>query len=160
MTKFTRKLGNKFVTIIVSNITKSNRYRIESDTLNDKPTKKFVGDNLDAVLSKLGFDYTYDENTYNEMLDRRKLFAKRQFDKENFTKEDAEKLAELTTKLSDYAENYADGLFYEFVNELQNIGGLDVYRRNNLSKEEKEERRLQAAKLLLKLKENRNSSVS
>lgn len=133
MKKFTRKLGDKLFTVIISKFN-----GIESDTLNDKPTKKFVGCTIDAVLSKLGLDYTYDEATYNQMLDRRVLFAKRQFDNANFTKEDGEKLAELTTKLSDYAGNYADGLFYEFVNELEKIGGLEAYRRNDLSEGKKE----------------------
>lgn len=157
MKKFTRKLGNNLITITVSKV-KGND--IESDTLNDKPTQKFVGCTVDAVLSKLGLDHTYDETTYNEMLDRRVLFAKRQFDKDNFTKEDAEKLAQLTTKLSDYAGNYADGLFYEFVNELEKTGGLAAYRRNDLSESEKEARRLEAAELLVKLKSNRDSNVS
>ena len=112
----------------------------------------------DGILTQIfEMDYTYDDVTYNELLDRRKLYAKQMFDKEHFTKEDALKLADLTTKLSDYSENYADGLFYEFVHELDKSGGLDSYRKIDITPEDKAKRREEAEKILEKLRQKRNA---
>lgn len=112
----------------------------------------------DGILTQIfEMEYTYDEETYNQMLTRRKLFAKQLHDKVNFTQQDAEVLADLTDKLSDYSANYADGLFYEFINELEQSGGLDAYRQINLSDEEKEIRRKKAENILAELRKKRNS---
>jgi len=113
----------------------------------------------DGILTQIfDMEYTYDEETYNEMLNRRKLVAKKMFDSENFTEENAKVLATLTNKLSDYSENYADGLFYEFIHELDKNGGLESYRKISLSQIEQEERRKKANELLEKLKQKRTSS--
>lgn len=122
------------------------------------PSQAPKGLTSDGILTQIfEMEYTYDDVTYNEMLDRRRLYAKQIFDKENFTKEDAIKLADLTTKLSDYSENYADGLFYEFVHELDKSGGLDVYRKIDITEEDKRKRREEAERILEKLKQKRNA---
>jgi len=133
-------------------------YDENGKTVWDYPTMDAKGLTSDGVLTQIfEMEYTYDEETWNEMLDRRKLFAKKMFDEANFTKEEAEKLANLTTKLSDYAGNYADGLFYEFVYELDKSGGLDAYRKINLTEEEKQKRHAEATRLLEKLRQKRNN---
>lgn len=127
-------------------------------TLISNPEMSAKGLTSDGILTQIfEMEYTYDEDTYNQMLTRRKLFAKQLHDKENFTKEDATNLAELTTQLSDYSANYADGLFYEFVNELEKSGGLDAYRQINISEEDKNLRRKKAEEILAELKLKRNS---
>ncbi len=127
-------------------------------TLVNYPDISAKGLTADGILTQIfEMEYTYDEDTYNEMLTRRKLFAKQLHDKENFTQEDAEALAELTAKLSDYSANYADGLFYEFIHELENFGGIDAYRQLNLSEEEKALRRKKAEEILAELRKKRNS---
>lgn len=127
-------------------------------TLISNPDMSAKGLTSDGILTQIfEMQYTYDEDTYNQMLTRRKLFAKQLHDKENFTKEDAKNLAELTTELSDYSANYADGLFYEFVHELEKSGGLDTYRQINLSDEDKELRRKKAEEILAELRQKRNS---
>lgn len=66
----------------------------------------------DGILTQIfDMEYTYDEGTYLEMLTRRRLVAKKMFDPQNITKKELVELNELTDKLSDYSENYADGLF-------------------------------------------------
>lgn len=127
-------------------------------TLISNPDMSAKGLTSDGILTQIfEMPYTYDEDTYNQMLTRRKLFAKQLHDKANFTKEDAINLAELTTQLSDYSANYADGLFYEFVYELEKSGGLDTYRQINISEEDKNIRRKKAEEILAELKQKRNS---
>lgn len=127
-------------------------------TLVNYPDISAKGLTSDGILTQIfEMEYTYDEDTYNEMLTRRKLFAKQLHDKENFTQQDAQRLANLTTKLSDYSANYADGLFYEFIYELEKSGGLDAYRQLNLSEEEKTLRRKKAEEILEELRKKRNS---
>ena len=111
----------------------------------------------DGILTQIfGMEYTYDEETYNDMIERRRLIAKKKFEPNNLTREEENKLIDLTNKLSDYSENYADGLFYEFVYELDKLGGLPAYKEINLTEEEKQERRKMAEELLEKLKQKRN----
>jgi len=125
-------------------------------TVWDYPEMDAKGLTSDGVLTQIfDMEYTYDEKTWNKMLDRRELFAKKMFDEANFTKEESEKLAKLTSELSDYAGNYADGLFYEFIYELDKSGGLAAYRKINLTDEEKQKRREDAERLLAKLKQKR-----
>jgi predicted ATPase len=125
----------------------------------DYPEMDAKGLTSDGVLTQIfDMEYTYDEGTWKKMLDRRRLFAKKMFDEANFTKEEADKLAELTSELSDYAGNYADGLFYEFVHELDKSGGLEAYRKITLTDDEKKQRREDAEKLLAKLRQKRNNS--
>jgi predicted ATPase len=128
-------------------------------TLIGNPDMSAKGLTADGILTQIfEMQYTYDEDTYNQMLTRRKLFAKQLHDKENFTKEDARNLAELTTKLSDYSANYADGLFYEFVHELDKSGGLEAYRQVTLSEGEQEDRLNNARKILAELRLKRSTS--
>ncbi|MCT1531021.1 ATP-binding protein [Sphingobacterium daejeonense] len=112
----------------------------------------------DGILTQIfEMAYTYDEDTYDEMLERRRLVAKNMFEAENLTTEEKERLIVLTNKLSDYSENYADGLFYEFIHELDKAGGLASYREVNLSDEEKATRSKMAEELFSKLKQKRTS---
>lgn len=116
------------------------------------------GLSADGILTQIfEMAYTYDEDTYNEMLDRRRLVAKNMFETENMSIEEKDKLEYLTNKLSDYSENYADGLFYEFIYELDKSGGLQAYREINLSEEEKNERSKKASELFEKLSQNKLS---
>lgn len=127
-------------------------------TVIDFPDMSAQGLTSDGVLTQIfGMQYTYDDETYDQMLKRRQLFAKQLHDKENFTQEDAKNLASLTTKLSDYSANYADGLFYEFVHELDKSGGLDAYTHVNLTDEEKNNRREKAEGILNELRQKRNA---
>jgi len=117
------------------------------------------GLSADGILTQIfEMAYTYDEETYNELIDRRRLVAKQMFDEQKMTDVEKEELARLTTKLSDYSENFADGLFYEFVYELDRTGGLPAYREINLSDEEKEERNRKATELFDKIKQKHNSN--
>ncbi len=117
------------------------------------------GLSADGILKQIfEMDYTYDDVTYGQMLRRRELFAKKMFDETNFTEAEGNELATLTDTLSDYAGNYADGLFYEFIHELDKSGGLDAYQKINLTDKEKEERRAKAEKLLAQLRQKRNKS--
>ncbi len=116
------------------------------------------GLSADGILTQIfEMAYTYDEDTYGEMIERRKLVAKNMFESSNMSIEEKERLAVLTNKLSDYSENYADGLFYEFIYELDKSGGLASYREVNLSDEEKAERSKKAEELFSKLKQKRTS---
>ena len=114
------------------------------------------GLSADGILTQI-FDmgYTYDEQTYSDMLERRRLVAKNKFEPQNMSSQESEELVELTNRISDYSENYADGLFYEFIYELDKNGGLMSYRSINLSDAEKNERKLKADQLFQKLKTNR-----
>jgi predicted ATP-binding protein involved in virulence len=124
-----------------------------------QPQIDAIGLDSDAILTRF-FDlqYTYDEKTYELMLRRRQLFAKKQFDFANFTKQNGLELQNLTIQLSDYTDNYGDGLFSEFVHELDKVGGLAAYRNISLSEEEKTIRRQQANALLEKIKQKRQNS--
>jgi predicted ATPase len=113
----------------------------------------------DGILTQIfEMEYTYDAVTYNDMLQRRRLIAKKMFDPGKLTTEEEVELARLTTDLSDYSENYADGLFYEFVFELDKAGGLPSYREVSITDEERKSRREMAEQLLTKLKKKRASS--
>lgn len=117
------------------------------------------GLSADGILTQIfGMEYTYDEDTYNDMLERRRLVAKQKFEPGTLTEVEKETLTKLTNELSDYSENYADGLFYEFINELDKTGGLSAYRLVDLSDEEKDKRRKLADDLLRKLKQKRLDS--
>lgn len=117
------------------------------------------GLSADGILTQIfEMAYTYDEDTYNELLDRRRLLAKQLFNINEMTILEQEELARLTTKLSDYSENFADGLFYEFIYELDRSGGLPAYREINLSDEDRVERNRKASELFNKIKQKRNSS--
>ncbi len=133
--------------------------------------EKSASDNVSAEISKISpkglssdgiltqifdMEYTYDDSTYLEMLERRRLVAKNMFEPQNMTQEEKELLAQLTTKLSDYSENYADGLFYEFIHELEKSGGLAAYREVSLDEGEKLEREKKAALLFEQLKQKRS----
>lgn len=112
----------------------------------------------DGILTQIfEMPYTYDEDTYAEMIERRKLVAKNMFEPQNMSDIEKDRLAALTTKISDYSENYADGLFYEFVYELDKLGGLSAYREINLSEEEKNDRQQKAIALLEKIKQKKTS---
>jgi predicted ATPase len=110
----------------------------------------------DGILTQIfEMEYTYDEATYNDMIERRRLVAKKMFEPENLTSQEDHELVRLTTELSDYSENYADGLFYEFIYELDKTGGLASYRGIDLTENEKANRRKKAEELLEKLKQKR-----
>jgi predicted ATP-binding protein involved in virulence len=124
-----------------------------------QPEINTVGLDADGILTQIfDLEYTYDAKTYALLLRRRQLFAKKQFDFANFTKQDGLELQNLTIQLSDYTDNYGDGLFYEFIHELDKIGGLAAYRNISLSEEEKTIRRQQANVLLEKIKQKRQNS--
>lgn len=122
-------------------------------------TKDAIGLDVDAILTQLfDLEYTYDQKTYELLLRRRQLFAKKKFDTINFTAQESDELQKLTIQISDYTENYADGLFLEFVHELDKVGGLSAYRNISLTDEEKAIRRQQANALLEKIKQKRQNS--
>jgi predicted ATP-binding protein involved in virulence len=114
------------------------------------------GLDADGILTQFfDLEYTYDKETYEQMLRRRQLLAKKKFDKANFTAKESDELQNLTIKVSDYTDNYADGLFLEFVHELDKVGGLAAYRNIEISDEQKQERQQQANALLEKIKQTR-----
>ena len=116
------------------------------------------GLSADGILTQIfEMAYTYDEDTYNELLERRRLIAKKMFEPNMLNENEEEKLVILTNKLSDYSENYADGLFYEFIYELDKSGGLPAYREIDLSDAEREIRNKKAMELFEKLKRKRTS---
>lgn len=117
------------------------------------------GLSADGILTQIfEMPYTYDEDTYRNMLERRRLVAKQKFEPAAMSSEEKDKLGLLTNQLSDYSENYADGLFYEFVYELDKSGGLPAYRDVTLSEEEKSKRQKLAEELLEKLKQRRTQA--
>jgi hypothetical protein len=132
-------------------------------------------DRLEIFVSIVGGQSDFTVDLFNEILDnydvdwiyvnevaparflerRRQLSAKEGFDFENFTKEDADELRELEITISDMYEDYGDGLFYEFINELDKIGGLSVFRKCFVTDEDAKIREELANSILQKLKQRR-----
>lgn len=133
----------------------------DDNSIVDYPVVSPKGLSSDGVLTQVfGMEYTYDDETYRNLINRRVLFAKKQLDPSNFTNDDAVTLQALTEKVSEYLpKNYADGLFYEFINELEKIdkNDLEDYKSITLTDQEKEERRNKAINVLEKLKQKRSS---
>lgn len=113
------------------------------------------------LLRDILCDYNVDDISISKtapqhlLLRRRQLSAKKKFDFDNFTKEESLELQNLTIEVSDCYHDFGDGLFYEFVNELDNLGGLSAYRKCKLTDEEKGARRKQANALLEEIKRKR-----
>ena len=156
MKKFERKLGGKLVTLIITDCDSTPQL----DKVDGKETADFTGLNFDGVLSKIGFDYTYDLPTSLKMLERRILYCKMLKGNKPLEKLEADRLAELTTELSDYSGSHSDGLFYEFVNVLRELELIEMYSPTLfLSQEQKDIRKKQAIEILTKLRAKREASL-
>ncbi|HVD98946.1 MAG TPA: AAA family ATPase [Cytophagaceae bacterium] len=115
------------------------------------------GMSIDGILTSdiFGLNTTIDRETYEKLLERRRLFAEKlDLEKEGRTLsvEDAAKLQALTQMMSEKALPYHDPLFYDFILALKEID-YEVYEKQTpLSEEEKKERIRKAKEAFEKIK--------
>ncbi|RZK15220.1 MAG: hypothetical protein EOO43_15355, partial [Flavobacterium sp.] len=114
------------------------------------PDKDIVGMGADAILTSeiFGLNSTLDQETVNDMIERRKLLVK--LEKNTLSEEENNTLNHLAEKLKDIDFNipFADPLYKDFVLALKN---LDSYKRIDLTQPEIEERTAIAMEVMEKL---------
>lgn len=114
------------------------------------PDKDIVGMGADAILTSeiFGLNSTLDQETLNDMIDRRKLLVKQE--KDGLSENENTTLSQLAEKLKDIDFNipFADPLYKDFVLALKN---LDSYKRTDLTHSEIEEREAIAKEVMQKL---------
>jgi restriction system-associated AAA family ATPase len=128
--------------VLVSGLSKQNVlifHRPPAVNRVSRPDKDLKGQGVDAILTSevFGLNSTLDQETLNEILDRRKLLVKKE--RGQLTAAENIELSRLSEKLCniDFFKPFEDPLYKEFVMALDNI---DDYKRANLTEEEKNER--------------------